>query len=61
MFYIPKDWLIDQSNEEDIHAILNRHLFSDINPDLDLVIKELESIGETTVIERIKDGTLTLD
>lgn len=63
MIYIPKDWLKDENNEMLIHDILERYLgSSDLKPegfenDIELAFKELEEIGETIIIDKIKDGT----
>lgn len=60
MFYIPKDWLLDTKNESRVHEILQEHLFSDINIKTDTAIEELEKLGEFTLVEKIKDGILSL-
>lgn len=58
MFYIPKEWLVDVNNDEKVHSILSK-LNTDINANINKVIMDLEEINETTVIEKIKDGTIT--
>lgn len=63
MFYILKDWLKDENNEKAVRDILERYLSnSDLKPEgfenvVELAFKELEEIGETTIIDKIKDGT----
>jgi hypothetical protein len=61
MPYIPRDWIKDKKNELTIHEILNKFLNSDINLDIDLVVKELKDIGETVIADKIMDGILTVD
>lgn len=61
MFYIPDDWLQNKSNMSKVRAIMNQHLFSDINPNLETLFSELERIGEGKIIEKIKDGTIRVD
>jgi hypothetical protein len=61
MFYIPKEWLINKENEGKVHEILNEHLASDINTDVDVAIKQLKDINETIIIEKIVDGTITFN
>jgi len=63
MFYILKDWLKDENNEKAVRDILERYLSnSDLKPEgfenvVELAFKELKEIGETTIIDKIKDGT----
>lgn len=61
MFYIPNDWIKNKDNESKIHSILNKHLFTNINVDVNPAIKELNDIGETIVIDKIKDGTIVIN
>ncbi len=61
MLYVPKDWIKNKKNESIVHEILNKYLNSDINTDIASAIRELENIGETRVVEKIMDGTLTVD
>lgn len=58
MFYIPKDWMKNKDNEPKIHEILNKHLYTDINVDVNPVIKDLKDIGEIIIIEKLKAGSL---
>lgn len=58
MFYVPNEWIKNKDNEPKIHEILNKHFYTDINVDVNLVIKELKDIGETIIIEKLKDGLL---
>lgn len=60
MFYIPKDWIKNKDNEPKIHEILNKHLYTDINVDVSSAIKGLKGIGETIIIERLRDGTIVI-
>ena len=60
MFYIPKEWLKNKDNDQKVHDILDKYLVSDLNLDTGPVIKGLKEIGETTVIEKIKDGTIII-
>lgn len=65
MLYIPDDWLKKKANQERVHEILGRHLYTDIVLDtgdgLDHLFGALEELGETIIIEKIKDGTLRVD
>jgi hypothetical protein len=61
MFYIPKDWIKNKNNEAAIHETLDNHLYTDININTDVMIKELKDIDETIIIEKIKDGTLKIN
>lgn len=61
MYYVPKDWIKRKDNESVIHEILNKYLSSDINSDVDSAVKELEDIGETTIVEKLKDGFLAIN
>lgn len=63
MFYIPDDWLKSKDNKSDVYKILNKHLRTDLRDDdapdpVDLAIKELNEIGETMVVEKIREGEL---
>lgn len=60
MFYIPKDWIKNKNNELLIHKILEDHIFTDINLNVEEAIKQLEIIEETIVIENIRDNTLVM-
>lgn len=61
MPYIPVDWLVDKKKEAEVHKILDKHLISDINLDIDPAIKELKAIGETTVARKLAEGVITID
>lgn len=61
MPYVPSNWIKDKTNEQVVHNILNKYLNSDINIDIDSAIKELKDIGETTVIDKIRNGTIVVD
>lgn len=55
MYYIPKEWIIN--NEKKVFEILNKVNSDIIDKDID-IISELEAIGETIIIEKIEDGTI---
>lgn len=61
MFYIPADWLKNKGNEEKVHEILNKYFPSDLGIDVASPIKELQDMGETIIIEKINDGTISLN
>lgn len=66
MFYIPHDWLKDSTNEAAVHDILEKYLFTDlklanVDASVSAAIEKLQEINETTVIEKIKDGTLKIN
>jgi len=62
MIYIPKEWMKDEKNEQKIHEIFNEYLYTDLNLDnnVRLAIQELNNIGETIIIEKIRDGTISI-
>lgn len=63
MIYIPTPWLINPNNEDKV-----RELLENLNQDLitnDLlkrnqVIKELEKLGETNIIEKLENNEIPL-
>lgn len=67
MYYIPKDWLKDGNNEKVVRDILECFLGnSDLKPegfenDIELAFEELEGIGETIIIGKIKDGIISYE
>lgn len=61
MFYIPKDWIKVEDNEPKIHEILNKYMYTDINLSIDVAIEKLKDIGETIIIEKLKDGTIKIN
>jgi hypothetical protein len=63
MFYIPKDWIKDKNNESIVHKILNENIYTDLNVDnnIKLVIQKLNDIGETIIVEKIKNGTIIVN
>lgn len=62
MIYIPKDWMKDKKNEQKIHEIFNKYLYTDLNLDknVELAVQELNNIGETIVIEKLRDGSIII-
>lgn len=62
MFYIPEGWLKDKKNDQKVRGILYANMSTDINIDQHVVkaIEALEAIGETVIIDKIKDGTITI-
>jgi hypothetical protein len=62
MFYIPDAWLKDKKNHDKVRDILDGNLYTDINIDENVpkAIEALEAIGETRIIDKIKDGTITI-
>lgn len=65
MLYIPNDWLKNKDNQEKVHEILSRHLYTDLvldtDDELSTMFGELEALGEPIIIEKVKDGTLRVD
>lgn len=63
MFYIPNDWIKKKDNELKIHKILNDNLYTDLNmnENIKIAIQKLNNIGETTIIEKLKDGTIVIN
>lgn len=58
MIYIPKEWLENVENEKKVQDILSKYFINDINYDITLMTKELEAIGETIILEKIKAGLI---
>ncbi|WKY45381.1 hypothetical protein Q5O14_04580 [Eubacteriaceae bacterium ES2] len=59
MIYIPKEWLKNADNEQKVQHILSKYFINDINYDITLMTRELEAIGETIIIEKIKTGAIS--
>ncbi|MDI3537547.1 MAG: hypothetical protein PWP16_1442 [Eubacteriaceae bacterium] len=59
MIYIPKEWLNNADNEQKVQGILSKYFINDINYDITLMTRELEAIGETIIIEKIKTGAIS--
>ncbi|MDK2905887.1 MAG: hypothetical protein PWR12_1965 [Eubacteriaceae bacterium] len=59
MIYIPKEWLKNEDNEQKVQGILSKYFINDINYDITLMTRELEAIGETIIIEKIKTGAIS--
>lgn len=62
MIYIPKDWMKDKKNEAKIHEIFNEYFYTDLNLDenIELAVQKLNDIGETIIVEKIRDGTISI-
>ncbi len=62
MLYILNEWIKDKANEKEIYEILedmNKHaLPNDENP-YNNGMERLKELGETTIIEKINDGTIS--
>lgn len=60
MVYVPLEWLKDKENTQKVHEILDKLNYDvrDINDHYteDDAIKELEEIGEVTIIEKLNSG-----
>lgn len=61
--YVLNEWIKDKANEKEIHEILE-----DMNKDIVIIgkknsykdgINRLEELGETIIIEKINDGTIS--
>lgn len=52
----------NKKNESKIHEIFNEYLYTDLNLDknVELAVQELNNIGETIVIEKLRDGTISI-
>ena len=65
MFYIPKDWYKDKSNEPIVQELVKKYLYTDLvckenEGNFGVAISELEKIGETLVAEKLEKGELKL-
>lgn len=62
MVYIPNEWIKDKSNADRVYDILDK-LDYDIKVEGESVeegiIKELNDIGETIIIEKYKSGQIS--
>lgn len=58
MAYIPNDWLKDKKNAEKVHEIFDKYYSSDINVEREKAINELEEIGETIIVEKLKSNKM---
>lgn len=52
----------DKKNEAKIHEIFNEYLYTDLNLDenIELAVQKLNNIGETVIVEKIRDGTVSI-
>ena len=62
MIYLPTNWLVEPKNESEVRELLdnwNQDLIIDDLLTESEVILELEKIGETIIIEKIKNNELS--
>lgn len=63
MIYIPTPWLINPNNEDKARELLenlNQDLITDDLMNRNQVIKELEKLGETNIIEKLENNEIPL-
>ncbi|MBU3195657.1 hypothetical protein KPL26_03135 [Clostridium algidicarnis] len=64
MVYIPNEWIKYKKNEENVHELLNELdndiIVSDTKEKKQEIIKKLENLGETIIIEKIINNKITL-
>jgi len=63
MLYLSNNWLVKQSNEKKVRSLLdnlNKDLITDDLLTETEVISELESLGETIIIEKLKNNEIAL-
>lgn len=64
MFYLPDEWLVNKSNSEKVHDIINERFFSDIitedTPTIEEIADKLRDIGETTVAKKLIAGEIVI-
>lgn len=63
MIYIPTPWLINPNNEDKVRELLenlNQDLITDDLINRNQVIKELEKLGETIIIEKLENNEIPL-
>ena len=61
MLYLSNNWLVKQSNEKKVRSLLdnlNQDLITDDLLTETEVISELENIGETIIIEKLKNNEI---
>ena len=66
MFYIPNEDLKKLENSEKVYEIIEKHNLTDCDIDgeneikLNVIVKELEILGETKIIEKINNNEIIL-
>lgn len=63
MIYIPTPWLINPNNEDKVRELLenlNQDLITDDLMSRNQVIKKLEKLGETIIIEKLENNEIPL-
>ena len=61
MLYLSNNWLVKQSNEKKVRTLLdnlNQDLITDDLLTETEVISELENLGETIIIEKLKNNEI---
>ena len=61
MLYLSNNWLVKQSNEKKVRSLLdnlNQDLITDYLLTETEVISELENLGETIIIEKLKNNEI---
>ena len=61
MLYLPNNWLVKQSNEKKVRSLLdnlNQDLITDDLLTEVEVVSGLENLGETTIVEKLKNNEI---
>lgn len=61
MAYIPTNWLKNKDNERKVHELLEKLEYDIVTEDsvpVEEVEEELESMGETIILEKLRNGQL---
>lgn len=61
MLYLPNNWLVKQSNEKKVRSLLdnlNQDLITDDLLTEAEVVSGLENLGETIIIEKLKNNEI---
>lgn len=59
MVYIPDDWYVDINNRDRVRDVIDKYMSTTINFDPQPIIRALSDIGETKILDKFKEGTLT--
>lgn len=64
MIYIPNDWIVNINNISSIQEIFNKYYYTDLVKDGfnrdDIVLNELNKLGESILVDKFKNGDINL-
>lgn len=58
IYYELRQWLVDKSREQEVCAIIESNIFSDINLSVQVAgaVKELRQLGENIIADKLEKG-----